>query len=103
LRELICCYLLQLYVVWFTAINGGNKDAKMNFVEATDVLFAHVRQEELAAAMGISVASIRQARLSRESKAYRTPPVGWEKAVIKLAEQHSKELAVLAKKLRSGI
>jgi hypothetical protein len=71
----------------------------MDFVEATDVLFSHVRQEELAEAMGISVASIRQARLRRDAKGYRTPPAGWEKAVAKLAAQHGKELLALAKKL----
>ena len=74
----------------------------MNFKDATDILFSHVRQEELAEMMGISVASIRQARLIQDSKAYRTPPVGWEKAVIKLAEQHSKQLLSLADKLRSA-
>lgn len=73
----------------------------MNFKEATDVLFSHVRQEELAEAMGgISIASIRQARLNPEANAYRSPPVGWEKAVIKLAEKHSKELADLARSLK---
>lgn len=73
----------------------------MDFVEATNMLFAHIRQEELAESMGISVAAIRQARLSRQSKAYRTPPVGWEKYVIKLAEQHAKQLLSLADKLKS--
>lgn len=74
----------------------------MDFIEATDILFAHVRQEELAEAMGISVASIRQARLSRQAKAYRNPPLGWEKAVIKLAEQHARQLSGLAEKLRTS-
>jgi hypothetical protein len=74
----------------------------MDFKAATDILFAHARQEELAEELGISIASIRQARLRADAKGYRTPPVGWEKAVVKLAEQHSKELAGLANKLRNA-
>lgn len=73
----------------------------MNFNAATDILFAHARQEELAEELGISIASIRQARLRTDAKGYRTPPVGWEAAVIKLAEQHAKQLAGLAEKLRA--
>lgn len=72
----------------------------MNFREATDVLFAQIKQEELAKALGVSVQTIYQARADEESKGYRSPPAGWEKAVIKLAEAHSKELAGLAGKLK---
>jgi hypothetical protein len=59
----------------------------MNFKEATDGLFDRISHEELARALGISVASIRQARLSPTANAYRKPPKEWESAVIRLAEK----------------
>jgi hypothetical protein len=57
----------------------------MNFKEATDILFEGVPQRDLARILGVSVASIRQARLRETAKAHRTAPENWEKAVIKLA------------------
>jgi hypothetical protein len=59
----------------------------MDFKEATDGLFNRLSHEELADALGISVASIRQARLSPTANAFREPPKGWENAVIRLAEK----------------
>jgi hypothetical protein len=59
----------------------------MNFKEATDGLFDRISHEELADALGISVASIRQARLSADAKAHRESPKDWEGAVIRLAEK----------------
>lgn len=58
----------------------------MNFKEATDGLFKRVSHEELADQLGVSVAAIRQARLDPAAKAHRSPPNGWEKAVVELAE-----------------
>jgi DNA-binding GntR family transcriptional regulator len=58
----------------------------MNFKEATDGLFNRISHEELAEALGVSVASIRQARLGRDAKAHREPPDGWREAAIRLAE-----------------
>ena len=59
----------------------------MNFKEATDGLFNRVDHDELAELLGVSVASIRQARLAATAKAYRNPPDKWEEAVIRLAEK----------------
>ncbi len=59
----------------------------MDFREATDGLFARVDHEDLANELGVSVASIRQARLKPEAKARRTPPEDWQGAVIRLAEE----------------
>jgi hypothetical protein len=59
----------------------------MNFKDATDQLFNGVSQQELADLLGISVASIRQARLAATAKAHRNPPDKWEDAVIRLAEK----------------
>jgi hypothetical protein len=59
----------------------------MDFKEATDELFERVDHSELAEALGVSVATIRQSRLIPSAKAYRTPPANWEAAVIRLAEK----------------
>ena len=58
----------------------------MTFKEATDGIFSRVGHEALAEALGVSVASIRQARLQTDAKAHRAPPEDWERAVIRLAE-----------------
>lgn len=57
----------------------------MDFKKATDELFDGPTQNELAEILGVSVASIRQARLQGSAKAHRSPPKDWEKAVIELA------------------
>ena len=59
----------------------------MNFKEATDGLFDRISHEDLAEALGSSVASIRQARLNRKARAYREPPLDWQRAVLHLLEQ----------------
>jgi hypothetical protein len=59
----------------------------MNFKEATDGLFDRIDHAELADALGVSVASIRQARLTPSANAYREPPPNWQDAVIRLAEK----------------
>ena len=59
----------------------------MDFKEATDKLFERIDHAELAKALGVSVASIRQARLKRTAKAYREAPPNWEVAVGRLAQE----------------
>lgn len=71
-----------------------------DFRKATDDLFLGVSHEDLAKALGCSVASIRQARLDEGAKAYRKPPEGWEKGVQKLAEKQGAHFARLAGKVR---
>lgn len=63
----------------------------MNFKEATDALFKRVSHDELAGALGVSVASVRQARLDPDAKAHRAPPQDWEKATVKLAADRIRE------------
>lgn len=63
-----------------------NRTAYMDFREATGALCATVSHEELAKALGVSVAAIRQARLNPNARAYRSPPKDWAYAVIRLAE-----------------
>jgi hypothetical protein len=72
----------------------------MNFREATDVLFGRIEHEKLAKALGLSVASIRQARLSRTAKAHRQPPPGWQRAVIRLAQERIARFRGLIERLK---
>jgi hypothetical protein len=73
----------------------------MDFREATDLLFERVSHADLADGLGISVASVRQARLREDAAAHRTPPTDWEEAVIRLAEQRVWHYRKLIEALRS--
>jgi hypothetical protein len=75
------------------------QSAYMNFKEATDGLFDRVSHQELADSLGVSVASIRQARLDPKAKAYRTPPPNWQDAVIRLSEKYMVKHRKLIEKL----
>jgi len=59
----------------------------MDFREATDNLCSKINHQDLAKAMGVSVQTVRQARLSNENDAQRTPPAEWRGALIRLAEE----------------
>jgi len=58
----------------------------MDFKTATDALFERITHGDLAAELGVSIASIRQARLNNKSMAYREAPKDWERAIKVLAE-----------------
>jgi hypothetical protein len=73
----------------------------INFREATDQLFKVVSHEELAETLGCSVASIRQARRDEGTISYRSPPKGWEKGILKLAEQRLDHFKRLVAKLKA--
>jgi hypothetical protein len=72
----------------------------MNFREATDQLFEPVTHAELADALSVSVATIRQARLSDGARGRRAPPRDWEDAVITLAETRLRHYRKLIDSLR---
>jgi hypothetical protein len=74
----------------------------MNFKKATDELFSAVSHAELAEVLGVSVASIRQARLSPQAKAFREPPKDWCEAVIKLAEKRASQYRKLIERLHKS-
>ena len=74
----------------------------MNFKQATDELFDRVDHAELAKALGVSVASIRQARLSPQAKAFREPPKNWSESVVKLAERRVAQYRKLIDRLRQS-
>ena len=77
-----------------------NGTAYMNFKAATDELFEGVSHRSLAEALGVSVAAVRQARLSEASKAFRHPPKKWRNAIIRLAEERVWHYRKLIEKLR---
>jgi hypothetical protein len=74
----------------------------MDFKRATDGLFKPLSHEELAKALGVSVASIRQARLQPKAAAHRSPPEDWQGAVIRLAEERVWHYRKLIEKLRGS-
>jgi hypothetical protein len=73
----------------------------MNFKEATDGLLDRIDHAELAKALGVSVASVRQARLNPGANAYRSPPQDWEDVVMNLAEGRLRQYAALIDRLRT--
>jgi hypothetical protein len=73
----------------------------MDFKRATDELLVHPTLQDLADALQVSVQSIRQARAEETSKAYRTPPPGWEKATLWLAQNTVAHYERLIRKLRA--
>jgi len=74
----------------------------MTFKKATDRLFSRIDHEDLAKALGVSVASIRQARLSPDALAHRSPPPDWEETVLRLAEQRMLHFRKLIEELRGS-
>jgi hypothetical protein len=72
----------------------------MDFREASDRLFAGISHADLAETLGVSVASIRQARLGRSAKAFREPPRNWRDAAIKLAGERAAYYKRLSDDLR---
>jgi DNA-binding GntR family transcriptional regulator len=72
----------------------------MTFKQATDRLFSRIDHRELAKALGVSVASIRQARLKPDALAHRSPPPGWEKALLRLSEERVLHFRKLIEEIR---
>ena len=79
-----------------------NGTAYMTFKKATDRLFSRVDHEDLAKALGVSIASIRQARLSPDALAHRSPPPDWETAVLRLAEERVLHFRKLIEEIRGS-
>jgi hypothetical protein len=75
----------------------------MDFKTATDVLFSTTTHDDLARAVGVSVASIRQARLDPEAKAHRAPPRGWEDAIAQIARERIKRYQALIVELEGEL
>ena len=71
----------------------------INFIAATDSLTACPAHDDIAVAAGVSVQTVRQARLAPDHPNNRPPPQGWEKAIAKLARERAGELVKLAEEL----
>jgi len=72
----------------------------MTFREATDSLCDKVDHEDIARALGVSVQTIRQARLAAENAAHREEPADWENGLIRIAEERVWHYRQLIEKLR---
>jgi hypothetical protein len=59
----------------------------MDFRKATDDLCVGIHHDDIAEALGVSVQTVRQARMAPDVPAHRSPPDEWENAVIRLAEE----------------
>jgi len=59
----------------------------MEFREAIDGLCERIGHDDVAKALGVSVQTVRQARMRAETHAHRSPPGDWQDAVIRLAEE----------------
>ncbi len=70
----------------------------LDFIAASDALLEKTKPEDLAEAIGCSVASVKQARMS-EGSGRRSPPPGWEAALARLARQKAAQLQKLADRL----
>lgn len=78
-----------------------NDGAYMEFKDATDALFERIDHEGLARELGVSVASVRQARLKESAAAHRAPPSNWRNGVLSLAKEHSARLSRLIEQLNA--
>ena len=72
----------------------------MDFREATDKACDKLDHADLARAMGVSLQTVRQARLMMGSAARRSPPADWEHALIRLAEKQVWHYRQLIEELR---
>jgi hypothetical protein len=73
---------------------------RLNFREATDALLDSVSHETLAKNLGVSVPTVRQARLDPAAKARRSPPEGWESVVFRMAKERAKHFERLAARFK---
>lgn len=71
----------------------------MDFKKATEELMAGMTREQIAQALGVSEATVRQARLGEAAKAHRNPPEGWEATLAREARRRAERLSKLAERL----
>lgn len=71
----------------------------MDFKTATDCVAGCISHAEIAEAAGVSVQTIRQARLDPSAPGHRPPPAGWQAVLARLALEHAEKLTVFANAL----
>jgi hypothetical protein len=64
----------------------------MDFKTATDRVAGCISHAEIAEAAGVSVQTIRQARLDPSAAGHRPPPAGWQVILAKLAQEKAEYL-----------
>ena len=74
----------------------------MDFKKATEELMAGMTREQIAEALGVSEATVRQARLEMGTKAHRNPPGGWEAKLAREARRRAERLSKLAERLQAA-
>jgi hypothetical protein len=89
-----------MYMMAYTVLVNAN--IYMKFREAVDAVCSALTHEDVAKALGVSVQTIRQARMQEDSKSYRAPPSNWERALIRLAENRVAYYRRLIEKLRKS-
>ena len=72
----------------------------IDFRKATDELLDCMSHQKLAKALGVGVATVRQARLDESAKAHRNPPHHWQPIVALLARKRAARLIRLADSLK---
>jgi hypothetical protein len=72
----------------------------LDFRKATDELLDSISHQKLAKDLGVSVATVRQARLDESAKAHRNPPEHWQLIVATLARKRAERLKRLADSLK---
>ena len=74
----------------------------MRFREAIDGLCERIDHEDIAKALGVSVQTVRQARMRPETNAHRSPPGDWQDAIIRLAEERVWHYRKLIEEIRQN-
>jgi hypothetical protein len=72
-----------------------------DFKTATDIL--GLPATELAAAFGLQPQTIRQMRLAPNAVNHRSPPDGWQKVLVRLANERGRELKALVEALERDV
>jgi len=73
----------------------------MNFGKAVDALCDSLSHEDVAKALGVSLQTVRQARLKENSAGFRAAPKNWKLAIIRLAESRVAHYRKLIEKLKT--
>lgn len=74
----------------------------MDFKTATDRVAGCISHAEIAEAAGVSIQTIRQARMDPHSSSYRNPPADWKSVLAELARKRSDELVGFAEELKKS-
>lgn len=72
----------------------------MDFKTATDRVAGCISHADIAEAAGVSVQTIRQARLDPSAPGHRPPPADWRNVLAGLARERSRALQVFAEEVR---